>query len=152
MQVLEEFANTLSLRKGGRKGIQKLIASQMVGSIELSSGLQVSGKFSKILLNENNNVIFFKTEGPTALSYREKELIGHGINYHKDGFSSPLGKLKNIKLAIEDMGPNDLKAYNFYDWQIPFYSNRSINPSTIRIIFYKHYLCIFFNSKLTRSR
>jgi phenylalanine-4-hydroxylase len=121
MQVLEEFANTLSLRKGGRKGIEKLIASKMVGSIELSSGLQVSGKFSKILLNENNNVIFFKTEGPTALSYREKELIGHGINYHKDGFSSPLGKLKNIKLAIEDMGPNDLKAYNFYDGKFLFF-------------------------------
>ncbi|MFK7969688.1 MAG: phenylalanine 4-monooxygenase, partial [Bacteroidia bacterium] len=28
---------------------------------------------------------------------------------------SPLGKLKNISLAIEDMGPVDLKAYNFYD-------------------------------------
>lgn len=125
MQVLEEFANTLSLRKGGRKGIEKLIASQMVGSIELSSGLQVSGKFSKILLNENNNVIFFKTEGPTALSYREKELIGHGINYHKDGFSSPLGKLKNIKLAIEDMGPNDLKAYNFYDGKFLFFEFES---------------------------
>ena len=125
MQVLEEFANTLSLRKGGRKGIQKLIASQMVGSIELSSGLQVSGKFSKILLNENNNVIFFKTEGPTALSYREKELIGHGINYHKDGFSSPLGKLKNIKLAIEDMGPNDLKAYNFCDGKLLFFEFES---------------------------
>jgi phenylalanine-4-hydroxylase len=125
MQVLEEFANTLSLRKGGRKGIEKLIASKMVGSIELSSGLQVSGKFSKILLNENNNVIFFKTEGPTALSYREKELIGHGINYHKDGFSSPLGKLKNIKLAIEDMGPNDLKAYNFYDGKFLFFEFES---------------------------
>ena len=125
MQVLEEFANTLSLRKGGRKGIEKLIASKMVGSIELSSGLQVSGKFSKILLNENNNVIFFKTEGPTALSYREKELIGHGINYHKDGFSSPLGKLKNIKLAIEDMGPNDLKAYNFCDGKLLFFEFES---------------------------
>ena len=125
MQVLEEFANTLSLRKGGRKGIQKLIASQMVGSIELSSGLQVSGKFSKILINENSKVIFFQTKGPTALSYREKELIGHGINYHKDSFSSPLGKLKNIKLAIEDMGPNDLKAYNFCDGKLLFFEFES---------------------------
>ena len=41
----------------------------------------------------------------TALAYREKELIGHGVNYHAHGFSSPLGKLKNINLAIEDMGP-----------------------------------------------
>ena len=115
MQVLEEFSNTLSLRKGGAKGLQKLIDSQMVGSIELSTGLQISGKFSRAIINDENQVIFFQTEGPTALAFREKELIGHGINKHKDGFSSPLGKLKNINLAIEDMGPVDLKAYNFYD-------------------------------------
>ncbi|MFY0603003.1 MAG: aromatic amino acid hydroxylase [Flavobacteriaceae bacterium] len=115
MQVLEEFANKLSLRKGGSKGIQRLIDSQMIGTIELSTGLQVSGKFSRVILNEDREVIFFKTEGPTALAYRERELIGHGIDYHSHGFSSPLGKLKNINLAIEDMGPVDLKAYNFYD-------------------------------------
>ncbi|EGV43851.1 aromatic amino acid hydroxylase [Bizionia argentinensis JUB59] len=115
MLVLEEFSNTLSIRKGGRKGLQKLIDSQLIGTIELSTGLQVSGKFSKALLNEDNEVIFFKTEGPTALAFREKELIGHGIDYYNHGFSSPLGKLKNINLAIEDMGPVDLKAYNFYD-------------------------------------
>ena len=115
MEVLEEFADSLSLRRGGREGIQKLIESQMVGSIELTTGLQVSGKFSKIILDENNKVVFYQTKGPSALAYREKELIGHGINYHKNGISSPLGKLKNIDLAIEDMGPNDLKTYHFYD-------------------------------------
>jgi len=115
MQVLEEFADTLSLRQGGSKGIQKLIESQMVGSIELTTGLQVSGKFSRVILDNNNTVVFFQTKGPSALAYREKELIGHGISYHKSGISSPLGKLKNINIAIEDMGPNDLKAYHFYD-------------------------------------
>ncbi len=115
MEVLEEFANTLSLRKGGTRGVEKLISSRMVGTIELNTGLQISGKFTHIIKNEDNEVIFFKTEGSTALAYREKELIGHGIEYHQKGFSSPLGKLKNINLAIEDMGPFDLKAYNFYD-------------------------------------
>jgi phenylalanine-4-hydroxylase len=115
MEVLEAFANTLSLRKGGTKGIQKLIASRMVGTIELNTGLQISGQFSRVILNEDNEVIYFMTQGSTALAYREKELIGHGIEQHPKGFSSPLGKLKNINLAIEDMGPYDLKAYNFYD-------------------------------------
>lgn len=115
MEVLEEFANTLSLRKGGAKGLEKLINSGMVGTIELNTGLQVSGQFDRVLLNDDNEVIFFATKGPTALAFREKELIGHGIEYHQEGFSSPLGKLKNINLAIEDMGPFDLKSYNFYD-------------------------------------
>ncbi|MEL6989444.1 MAG: aromatic amino acid hydroxylase, partial [Bacteroidota bacterium] len=115
MEVLEEFANSLSLRKGGTKGVQKLIESNMVGTIEINTGLQISGKFSRLILNEDNQVIFFFTQGHTALAFREKELIGHGIENHPNGFASPLGKLKNINLAIEDMGPFDLKAYNFYD-------------------------------------
>lgn len=115
MQVLEVFSNTLSVRTGGRKGLEKLIGSKMVGTIELSAGLQISGKFSRAIINEDHEVVYFETEGPTALAYREKELIGHGIDNHPDGYGSPLGKLKNINLAIEDMGPVDLKAYNFYD-------------------------------------
>lgn len=115
MEVLEEFANSLSLRKGGKKGLQKLIESDMVGTIEVNTGLQISGNFSRVILNEDGEVVYYFTEGPTALAYREKELIGHGIATHTEGFGSPLGKLKNINLAIEDMGPYDLKAYNFYD-------------------------------------
>ena len=115
MQVLEEFASKMALRKGGFRGLQKLIDSHKVGTIELSTGLQISGVFSRMIKNEDNEVIFFKTVGETALAFREKELIGHGIDYHKEGFSSPLGKLKSINLAIEDMSPVDLKAYNFYD-------------------------------------
>lgn len=115
MQVLDEFANSMALRKGGWRGLQKLIDSEKVGTIELNTGLQISGVFSKMIRDEDNNVVFFKTEGPTALANREKELIGHGAENYPNGFSSPIGKLKGINLAIEDMGPRDLKAYNFYD-------------------------------------
>src|SRR5690606_28077048 len=54
----------------------------------------------------------------TALSYREKELVEHSIHHHSDGFGTPIGKLKGINLAIEDMGPRDLKAYNIYEGEI----------------------------------
>jgi phenylalanine-4-hydroxylase len=68
-----------------------------------------------MIKNEDSEVVYFETEGETALSYREKEVIGHGVSRHKKGFRSPLGKLKGINLAIENMGPRDLQAYNFYD-------------------------------------
>ncbi len=116
-EVLEEFANTMAVRKGGHRGLKKLIESKSLGTIELSTGLQVSGVFSRMILNEDNEVVFFKTEGESALAYREKELIGHGVATHYNGFLSPIGKLKGINLAIEDMGPRDLQAYNFYDNQ-----------------------------------
>ncbi len=115
MEVLEEFTSTMALRKGGFRGLQKLIDSKKIGTIELSTGLQISGVFTQMITDEDNKVVFFKTEGPTALANREKELIGHGTTAHQHGFSSPIGKLKGINLAIEDMGPRDLKAYNFYD-------------------------------------
>ena len=115
MQVLEEFANTMAVRKGGWRGLQKLIDSKQLGTIEISTGLQVSGVFTRMIQNEDNEIVYFETQGETALAYREKELIGHGISRHKNGFRSPLGKLKGINLAIENMGPRDLEAYNFYD-------------------------------------
>ena len=115
MEVLEAFADTLSIRTGGYKGLQKLINSESVGTIELNTGLQISGIFSRVILNENKEVVYFKTSGATALAYREKELIGHGVSYHKDGYSSPLGMLKSVSLPLENMTAVDLKAYDFYD-------------------------------------
>ena len=45
-QVLEEFANTMALRTGGLSSVKKLIKSNAIGTIELSTGLQVSGVFT----------------------------------------------------------------------------------------------------------
>ncbi len=113
--VLEEFANTMSLRKGGLSGIKKLILSKNIGSIELSTGLQISGIFSRVIADEDGKVWYVQTKGPTALASRDKELIAHGTTYHTDGFGSPIGKLKGINLAIEDMYPSDLEAYGIYE-------------------------------------
>lgn len=112
--VLEEFANTMALRTGGLSGIEKLIQSKAMGTIELSTGLQVSGVFTNVIAHEGKP-IYIQTTGPTALSNREKELVGHGIGTHPDGFGSPIGKLKGINLAIEDMSPRDLRAYDIYE-------------------------------------
>jgi phenylalanine-4-hydroxylase len=38
--------------------------------------------------------------------------VGHGTGKHNEGFGSPIGKLKGINLAIEDMSPRDLSAYS----------------------------------------
>ena len=113
--VLEQFANTMALRKGGLIGVQKLINSKQLGTIELSTGIQISGIFTKLLTNENGKISFVQLTGPTALAYRNKELIGHGTSMHPEGFGSPIGKLKGINLAIEDMYPRDLEAYDIYE-------------------------------------
>jgi phenylalanine-4-hydroxylase len=114
--ILEEFANTMALRTGGLSGINKLIHSKALGTVELSTGLQISGVFTNVI-EEDGKPIYFQTTGKTALSYREKELVGHGTSTHPEGFGSPIGKLKGINLAIEDMSPRDLKAYGVYEGQ-----------------------------------
>jgi phenylalanine-4-hydroxylase len=113
-QVLEEFANKMALRTGGLSGIKKLINSNALGTIELSTGLQISGVFSNVI-EDDGKPVYVQTSGKTALSYREKELVGHGTEYHAEGFGSPIGKLKGINLAIEEMSPRDLGAYAIYE-------------------------------------
>jgi phenylalanine-4-hydroxylase len=113
--VLEDFANTMAIRKGGLNGVQKLINSGAIGTIELTTGVQVSGIFTKVIHHKNNQVAYFQTTGSTALANRDKELISHGITSHENGFGSPIGKLKGINLPIEDMSPRDLKAYGIYE-------------------------------------
>ncbi len=112
--VLEEFANKMALRTGGLSGVKKLIQSKAMGTIELSTGMQISGHFSNVIEFEGKP-IYIQTTGKTALAYREKELVGHGTQYHAEGFGSPIGKLKGINLAIEDMSPRDLSAYAIYE-------------------------------------
>jgi phenylalanine-4-hydroxylase len=112
--VLEEFANKMALRTGGLSGVEKLINSTALGTIELSTGLQISGIFTNVIA-QDGKPIYIQTIGKTALASREKELVGHGTLTHPDGFGSPIGKLEGINLAIEDMSPKDLNAYDILE-------------------------------------
>lgn len=116
-RVLEEFANTMAIRKGGLEGVEKLIESKALGTIELSTGLQISGIFTNVL-QHNGKPTYIQTSGPTALAFREKEILNHGTAYHSEGFGSPIGKLKGINLAIEDMSPRDLEAYDIFEGKV----------------------------------
>ncbi|MNS76026.1 hypothetical protein D3C72_1095620 [compost metagenome] len=80
----------------------------------MSTGIQISGVFTNVIESDGKPV-YVQTTGKTALSYREKELVGHSTSYHAEGFGSPIGKLKGINLAIEDMSPRDLQAYGIYE-------------------------------------
>lgn len=132
-QVLEDFANTMALRTGGLEGINKLINSKEVGTIELSTGLQVSGNFESVIEHDGKPV-YFQTAGETALAYREKELVGQDNRQHATGFGSPIGMLKGINIAIEDMSPRDLKAYTIFEGQnitLEFEGNISVSGEIV---------------------
>ncbi len=107
IDVLEEFADTMSFRRGGSYGLQKAIESKNTCTAVYSSGLQVSGVFSDFKHAEGQPS-FIKLSGPVILSQNNKLLEGHGKNHHVDGFSSPVGKLKDIATPLESMPLDDL--------------------------------------------
>jgi phenylalanine-4-hydroxylase len=107
-QVLEQYAYTMSLRIGGMHGINKAILSNNTCTAEYSSGIQVSGTFSKVI-EVDDQPIYLSTASPTALAWNDKQLVGHGKDYHKDGFSSPVGMLKKSSCPIENMTMDQLK-------------------------------------------
>ncbi|MCH8558250.1 MAG: aromatic amino acid hydroxylase [Balneolia bacterium] len=112
LDVLEEFADNMCFRTGGSKAIKKVIESENVGTCVYSSGLQVSGQFSKLITDKDGNEIYIGTTGQTQLSFEDTEIEGHGIDYHKDGFSSPVGKLNGSDKPLEEMTDGDLATFN----------------------------------------
>ena len=108
-QVLEEFANTMALRKGGLVGLEKAIASNNTCTVEYSSGLQVSGIFNNVIA-DNGQIVYVSTSSPTALAWQNKELVGHDKSYHAHGFSSPVGRLKNTSMPLENMSIDELMS------------------------------------------
>ena len=106
--VLEEFASTMAFRVGGVEGINKAIECSNVATCEYSSGLQVTGVFTEVQTNGDGAATYLRSTGPTALAYRDKQLPGHGRDYHKDGFGSPVGKLKGSAKAPELLTDDEL--------------------------------------------
>src|SRR2546423_2201723 len=97
--VLEEFASKMAFMIGGLEGINKAIECKNTATCEYSSGVQVSGVFTEVIVDPKNNPIYLRTTGPSALAYQNKELEGHGIDYHKEGFGSPVGAWKETEIV-----------------------------------------------------
>lgn len=102
IDVLEQFADTMAFRQGGTAGILKALECKNPATAVYSSGLQVTGVFSDMGIDTTDQLTFIKTIGPSALAAEGKQLSGHGKHYHKDGFSSPVGKLMHTALPLED--------------------------------------------------
>lgn len=105
--VLEEFADTMSFRRGGKESVDKAIACRSVCTVVYSSGLQISGVFKAI---DASDLEYLATNGPTALAFGNRQIDGHGKSNHKDGFGSPVGALKHAIKPLEDFDDDELET------------------------------------------
>ncbi len=105
--VLEEFANQMALRTGGLDGILKAIESGATATLEYSSGLQVSGTFTDVIIHKGSPV-YINTTGPTTLNFDDQMLPGEDPEKHPHGFGSPIGKIKGTLVPTRFLTNNEL--------------------------------------------
>ncbi len=111
-QVLEEFAASMGFVRGGAESLRKAITSGTVCTAELDSGVQISGRMAEVHCDAVGNAIYLRTEGPTQLAWREREIYGHGSERHPEGFGSPIGRIKDFSRCLSEYSVDELKAHD----------------------------------------
>jgi phenylalanine-4-hydroxylase len=105
IDVLQQFENSMAFRLGGLESVLKAIECKNICTATFSSGVQVSGVFSKVHKDQHEQIKYINTMGPTTLCFNDQLLDGHGPDYHAAGFGAPVGQLLNIsKKLCEKVG------------------------------------------------
>ena len=108
IDVLKQFESTMAYRVGGLESVTKAIECKNICTAVFSSGLQLSGVFSKVYADTNHAIKYINTQGPSTLAFKDQLLEGHDGNYHAHGFGSPVGKLKDATKSLEDFTTAEL--------------------------------------------
>jgi phenylalanine-4-hydroxylase len=84
--VLNQLARQMAFKCGGDESLEKLLRAKTVNTIELDSGLQISGTL------KSYKGSYLALNGPTQLATNGRELHGQGVEHHQHGFGSPIGR------------------------------------------------------------
>lgn len=112
--AVDEFAATMAFKKGGTESLDKALKSDNTATMVFSSGLQVTGTIDSILKDENGEAVYFRTKGPTALSFGGTQLAGHGTETHRKGFGTPIGMLHG-GVVLEDCSRDELREMGIFE-------------------------------------
>jgi phenylalanine-4-hydroxylase len=105
--VLEELAETMAFRTGGMAGLEKARLAETPNTVELNSGIQISGRL-KAYSQFEGSPSYLQFDGRTQLSLECVELAGHSAAYHAAGFGSPVGFLKGATKCMSEMNEAEL--------------------------------------------
>jgi phenylalanine-4-hydroxylase len=106
-EVLEQLAGRMAFRLGGIESVERALRARTVNTIELDSGLQISGQIENFR-QENQAVTYLKMIGPVALALNNHELENQSCTRHAQGFSSPLGRLNGLDMPLTLASDTDL--------------------------------------------
>ena len=108
--VLAELGAKMAFKVGGALGLKKAQEAETVNTVQLETGLQLSGQLTEYIADTNGQIEFIKFSGPSQLSFQRKQLKGHGHEYHAQGYSTPLGPIKKINKDLGKASPNELDS------------------------------------------
>lgn len=89
---LQDLAARMAFKRGGRESLEKARAARTVTTTVLDSDLQISG-ILEVFSGAGESIDFLRFQGPVQLSFQDHELPSQGASHHKDGYSTPIGKL-----------------------------------------------------------
>ena len=104
--VLDQLADRMAFRCGGIEGLEKARLARTVNTVELDSGLQISGK----LKSYGEGGAYLQFDGPCQLSTESRELPQHSNTYHAAGFGSPVGLVAGLDRSLTEVSNEQLET------------------------------------------
>jgi len=92
--VLDDLSKTMAFTKGGTYGLDLAQKAETVTTTELDSGLQISSRLKNYIKNKKGDPVYLQYIGPTQLAYKDLEIENQGTAFHKEGFGTPIGKIR----------------------------------------------------------
>ena len=140
-QVLEEFAAGMCFQRGGAESLQVAVKAGSMCTAQYDSGMQVSGVFDEVLCDAVGNAVYLRTRGPTQLAWGHREIYGHGVAYHGEGFGSPIGHLKDFSRGLCHYSIDELKAHEIVigkPARLEFLSGITVSGQLVEILRQEH--------------
>lgn len=113
-KVLEQLAEKMAFRTGGVSALEKALQAKNVNTVELDSGIQISGELSRVILGRQigteKEVAYLNFKGPVQLSHMAFELDDHSSERHPQGFGSPMGLIAGAQKNLARMSDSEFAA------------------------------------------
>lgn len=119
-KILDEMTERMAYKIGGVTGLEKAKNARTVNTVQLNSGVQISGILSNY--ESVSQVDFIQFTGATQISFCDTQIDGHGKDYHATGFSSPVGQLKDFNIC-----PSELSDEQWYSVGLEIGKSLSLN-------------------------
>jgi phenylalanine-4-hydroxylase len=93
-KILDRFSESMAFKRGGVEGLVKAKTARTLTTTVLETGLQISGVLTDFWADQHGRPTFLRFSGPCQLSVNDQELAGQGVERHREGYSTPLGRVR----------------------------------------------------------